>query len=91
MSNDIFNVGHVKPCWENENLVDGPDCKRCMYIGKVKNDDGKVVTERRKCPFKNIEDFQDQMDKRRQSLKRAIDIYAKTGGRSTNEITVPAG
>ena len=87
--------GTFTPCWELDNLENGPDCpkgQKCMYTGSIKNEDGSGrVEEKRKCLYKDIEDFQHQMDRRRLSLKRAIDVYAKTGGRSTQDLTVKGG
>ena len=45
----------------------------------------------RECHFGSIEDFQDKMDKKRLSLKHAITMFARNGGRSFDKLLVPAG
>ena len=73
-----------KPCWV---LSNGED----TYNVEVKDKDGNMKTEIRKCNFKSLDDFNQKMEKKRLSLKRAIQVYAKNKGRSGSEMVVAAG
>ena len=80
----VTDMDGILPCWENE-VIDG------FYEVEVKDDNGDVTTEKRKCSFVSKKDFVVQMNKRRLSLKRAIAVYAENRGKTGNDLSLPAG
>ena len=58
---------------------------------EVKDEEGNPKTENRACNFKSLTDFNQKMERKRLSLKRAIQVYAKNKGRSGTEMVVEAG
>merc|ERR1719237_1312724 len=80
----VSEMDGIQPCWEN-NVTNG------YYDAQIKDENGDVTTERRKCSFLSTEDFVVQMNKRRLSLKRAIAVYAENTGKTGNDMTLPAG
>ena len=87
-------LGDFVPCWDRTDLqtTDNENGETITtYNVEVKDEKGDKKTEKRSCSFQNIQDFSEQMKKRRLSLKRAIAVYAKNKGRSSTDLTVPAG
>ena len=80
----VSEMGDIKPCWEN-NVTNG------YYEAQIKDDNGDITTESRRCSFLNTNDFVVQMNKKRLSLKRAIAVYAENRGKTGNDMTLPAG
>ena len=82
-------LGDFTPCWDMPYRYQNGDT--LTYKFEVKDDEGNLKTENRTCNFKNISDFTQQMERKRLSLKRAIQVYAKNKGRSGTERVVEAG
>ena len=82
---------NLQPCWNRPDLYDGEDCRRCRYNVTTKDDAGDSKTEVRSCSFKDMNDLEDMMSRKRLSLKRAINIYSKNQGRSTSEHQISPG
>jgi len=82
-----------QPCWEIEDQDQVEDHRGNITTYKVtvkdENGDDKEVV--RDCHFRDLDDFQEQMERRRLSLKHAVTLFAKNRGRSWNELTIPAG
>ena len=87
-------LGDFVPCWEIPNhyiAVDEENKETIKYDVQTKDEEGNEKIETRNCNFRNISDFNYQMELRRLSLKRAINVYAKNKGRSSTDLVVPAG
>ena len=83
------------PCWRDKNRIDetNEETKETSthVLFEVKGDDGNMKSERRQCNFKSLADFNEKMERKRLSLKRAIQVYARNKGRSGSELVVKAG
>ena len=86
--------GDFLPCWNRTDLLDSEDQngnRIKKYSIDTKDENGDMKKMDRECHFSSIVDFQDKMDKKRLSLKHAITIFARNGGRSFDKLLVPAG
>ena len=82
------------PCWNIPNREIGKDKDGndiSTYKINIKDENGNAKEEIRECHFNSIDDFQEKMDKKRLSLKHAVTLFAKNGGRSWDKVTIPGG
>ena len=80
----LESMGDIKACWE-KNVTNG------YYEETIKDEKGDITKVKRKCQFEHSNDFVEQMNKRRLSLKRAIAVYADNKGGTGTDLTLPAG
>lgn len=83
------------PCWMEKNTITTEDQetgeKTTHVVFEVKDNEGNMKRESRPCNFKSLADFKQKMERKRLSLKRAIQVYAKNKGRSGSELVVKPG
>ena len=87
-------LGDFLPCWlipGHYVAWDDENNEVMKYDVKTKDEEGNEKIEPRICIYRNISDFNNQMELRRMSLKRAINVYAKNKGRSSTDLVIPPG